>query len=529
LNFHLCQGIALNRSITHLHLMNIWGPIDKFLSILSPIFEHNNIVCLRMVEWDEDEANHNNSVLISEAIATTLSKFNSLRTFDLNGANGFDEDKSASILRELWKHRNLSELDLSFNQLKKKGCIELGDVLKICQVKRLKIFDCDIDDECATILVDALQKNNILRELIIDSQELGNDEAYALGIGETKQEDRSYFITAEGWGQFFSLINSHSLEYLSLYGSNVGQVGSLVLADALRNNSTLKVLDLGKNTRTNPVLGGRTEWPEIFTSLQTMSVLEKLDIHWASDVTDSDLAILLKVVRNGTLKELRFDACHADGYFPDKVVSPRGLQAVARMVECDSCKLERLYIRRNYTNDDLLVDFAQALTNNACLKVLCIGDTDDDSIKIGHKGVTVRGVGALTTSLRDVSSIDNTYRSNHTLEELNPMWQSETRSRHDIRLTKLLEINKNNSISDAAREKILRYHFTTREDGTLSNGMQVVSEMDWVVLPQVIAWAGRKHDNKGCTILYQLLRCIPELVEDQTLTKTVVGEKRKLT
>jgi len=52
--------------------------------------------------------------------------------------------------------------------------------------------------------------------------------------------------------------------------------------------------------------------------------------------------------------------------------------------------------------------------------------------------------------------------------------------------------------------------------------------IDKVVLPHVIAWAGRKHDDEGCTVLYQLFQGIPELVEDQTLTKTVVGEKRKI-
>ena len=128
----------------------------------------------------------------------------------------------------------------------------------------------------------------------------------------------------------------------------------------------------------------------------------------------------------------------------------------------------------------------------------------------------MRGWKALSTLLCDVSSIDNTYSSKHTL--------SVSIDRHswtnNSRLPNLSNINKNNNRSDAAREKIMKYHFTASEsDGTLSNGMRVVSEMDLVVLPRVIAWAGRKHDSDGCTILYQLLRCIPELVEDQSKMK----------
>ena len=70
-----------------------------------------------------------------------------------------------------------------------------------------------------------------------------------------------------------------------------------------------------------------------------------------------------------------------------------------------------------------------------------------------------------------------------------------------------------------SRNKTMNYHYTKPKEATLSNGMQVVTKMDLVVLPRVIAWAGRKHDSDGCTILYQLLRCIPELVEDQSKMK----------
>ena len=179
--------------------------------------------------------------------------------------------------------------------------------------------------------------------------------------------------------------------------------------------------------------------------------------------------------------------------------------------DTNRCKLEKLHMWSSTVGDEVAIDIAHALVNNTCLKEL---DMTNNYI------ITARGWNALSTLLCDESSIDNTYLSNHTLSV-----DSQLASKHLI--NDLSNINKNNSVSDAARKKVLKYHFTTKQNGT-SLGMRVVSEMDWVVLPHVIAWAGRKHDDEGCTTLYQLLRCIPELVEDQTLTKTFVGEKRKI-
>lgn len=42
-----------------------------------------------------------------------------------------------------------------------------------------------------------------------------------------------------------------------------------------------------------------------------------------------------------------------------------------------------------------------------------------------------------------------------------------------------------------------------------------------------LSWAGRKRDNAGYPILFELMRSIPDLVERQSQAK-VAGAKRKL-
>ena len=306
------------------------------------------------------------------------------------------------------------------------------------------------------------------------------------------------------------------MEDFSVYNTNIFDEEALLLAENLTVNSTLKVLHIGD------ARFGSSGWRAIFTGLQTASALEKLVISGVTrGINDSHMPILWEVIRMGSLKELVFDS------YPCTInptsISAQGLQTIAYMLESPNCKLEKLHLRGEYSfNDDVITVFVRRLANNTCLKELGISSSKPPG-SIGRKSnITMRGWEALSTLLCDMSSIDNTYSSNHTLS-VSVHGQLASMSLQD-----LSSINKNNSISDAARKKIIMYQFNTSEDGTLSNGMQVISQMDLVVLPQVIAWAGRKHDNEGCTILYQLLRCIPELVEDQTLTKTVVGEKRKL-
>jgi len=504
LDSDLCYGIANNRSITHLHLEMIYDLSEEMLSILSPIFENNDVRSLHIIQCEVGGEQNKDSDSVTAAIASTLSKFSTLTSFNL-AANQFDKVQSAKIVGALRGHPNLADIDLGMNYLSIKGCVELGKVLKVCKVKKLDLGYCDINNECAAILVNALQGNTTLKELSLD--------------GNNSEHHDDDLLDATGWGALFSLLTSVPLEDFSVYNTNIIDKGALLLADKLTNNSTLKSLNLGSTHFLGP-----SGWRAIFTGLQTTSALEKLVITETRGINDSHLPLLWNVIKNCPLKELEINNCPHAAYSDS--ISAQGLQAMARMLECPDCELEKLDLRgEHHFNDDVITEFVRRLVNNTCLKVLGISGSKPLGSRDRKSKITMRGWEALSALLCDVSSIDNTYSSKHTL--------SVSIDRHswtnNSRLPNLSNINKNNNRSDAAREKIMKYHFTASEQvGALSNGMQVVSKMDLVVLPQAIAWAGRKHDNEGCTILYQLLRCIPELVEDQTLTKSVAGKKRKL-
>lgn len=51
--------------------------------------------------------------------------------------------------------------------------------------------------------------------------------------------------------------------------------------------------------------------------------------------------------------------------------------------------------------------------------------------------------------------------------------------------------------------------------------------MEWPVLAQAASWMGRKRDNAGYSIMFELIRSIPDLVGRQ-YQANVAGAKRKL-
>ena len=390
----ICRGIAKNRSITHLHLHEIHHleVISELISILFPFFGNNNKLCclsLNSCELGESHPLYTNAIIT--ALATALSTFNTLKLFDL-GANSLTQDRAAEIINALRGHTNLNKINLSLNRLGKKGFLALVRVLKICKVSDLDLGYCDIDDECATILVNALQKDTSLKKLCLDGQ-------YA-----EFQDEQDIHITTTGWGTLFSLLSRNLLEELSLYNTSfsLGNEEALVLAEYLTNNSTLKLLNLGENYNM-----GRTGWQAVFASLQT-TALQSLDIRFNRNLPIRDLV---------------------------------------RVLERPNCRLVSLNLYRIGLNDNEVIDIAHALADNKCLKEL--------GLEQEGSTITKRGWDSLEAVLCDVSSIENTFTSNHTLEDgvYGP----------GSLLGDLLDINKNNNASDAARVKIMRYHFAAAE------------------------------------------------------------------
>ena len=147
--------------------------------------------------------------------------------------------------------------------------------------------------------------------------------------------------------------------------------------------------------------------------------------------------------------------------------------------------LEVIYVSNDSINDEVMQSFADALASNNKLRELNIFTV------IAHNHITPEGYAAMTNILCDTSSILSTYHSNHTLEEL---CHKSFASPFPNDLSSLLKINKENSVSQAVRLKIINTHFSGSEIN-----MQPFMEMNLSVRPHAIALMAKDVHVYDCS------------------------------
>ena len=125
---------------------------------------------------------------------------------------------------------------------------------------------------------------------------------------------------------------------------------------------------------------------------------------------------------------------------------------------------------------------------------------------------------ALSRTLCDGSSIDATFRSNHTLGTIWIDTDDLKRVTLPTSLADLLQLNTNGNKLEVARQKILQYH--DNEDS-----IQEFVDMEWQVLPHAMAWIGR--DDVGLSLLYRFVQGMPDLFDRGSKLNNAGGMKRK--
>jgi hypothetical protein len=182
-----------------------------------------------------------------------------------------------------------------------------------------------------------------------------------------------------------------------------------------------------------------------------------------------------------------------------------GWQNFASVLRNPDSALEELVIPGNVINDDILSTFASVLTYNSRLRKFLIGNY---SRNLGQ--ITSVSHAAFTRMLCDKSTILNTYNSNHTLtytDLWSLVWHKDMYS--------LLIINRDNSVREAARIKIIRSHFSRSDINT-----QVFTEMKLSILPTAIAWMGHNNGSHGGrNLMFEFLRREPLVCDMKHMSK----------
>ena len=171
------------------------------------------------------------------------------------------------------------------------------------------------------------------------------------------------------------------------------------------------------------------------------------------------------------------------------------------MLEDPNSNLHMLNLHDNNIGDEWALGFANALANNRKLKTLDLS---------GRNGITAQGWSSFSKALCDTSSVNHTFLSNHTLEDLGvsrgvPAY-----------VASLLELNESNeNKNQIAIKKILKHH--------QHFNMEPFFEWELKVLPIAINWFERAQsieNNEEVGVgrhklgaIYQFIRAMPEVFE----------------
>ena len=348
-----------------------------------------------------------------------------------------------------------------------------------------------------------LKKFNTLKEFRITAR-LSNDAMKRLinSLGShtrmTKLNLGLNRIGRSGMKALASLINSSSVADINLWSCGLTDETAVILSDALLGKNSVQKLNLAANP--NIRIAG---WGAVFDVLQSPScLLENLRLYNGNTRTFSDVSLTYLtgcLAENITLKCLDLNNCEG--------ITDYGWRSLGTVIENSNSTIEVINLSGNSISSDVLVSFANSMSNNKTLKGLYLGAymRPNDPMNLA----ITSAADSYARLLCNDASIMDTYNSNHTLGYLIRPDLIRDRSEDHIppRVLTPLHLNRNDNKAVSARRKIINSHFSGAE-----LNMQPFIDMDLEMFPHVIAWMAR--DEHGGSLLYQFLRGIAPMLDD---------------
>mmetsp|Transcript_10063 Transcript_10063/g.18411 ORF Transcript_10063/g.18411 Transcript_10063/m.18411 type:complete len:552 (-) Transcript_10063:40-1695(-) len=275
----------------------------------------------------------------------------------------------------------------------------------------------DMNDEKAAVIIQALSGHSRLRKLSLSGNQIGTGGCAALATSGLMQNPNSRLMELD--------LNDNPIndpEHLD------ADLGAKFLASMMLGNTSLTRLNLScTDIRTNG-------WIAIIAMLRSRNCrLEHLSLS-TNQFDDATFKSLSDVLSNKlTLKTLELRKCNG--------VSEAGLRAISSILQNRAMKLVKLDLTGNaQVNDNVAAAFAKSLTKNTSLKSLILDDNN----------ITSEGWAAFSQALCNKASYKETYNSNHTVQEI----RFHDELPEDLEM--LLECNRKNSVSQAAKKKIVQ-------------------------------------------------------------------------
>jgi hypothetical protein len=459
---------------------------EDFSGALSVIFDalarHSSLTKLS-IEKSVAEGQQYRKILSYcwESLTALLRKSSSnLMVLELVGTP-MDYSGASILAAGLLQNASLKEFSLnSTEQMTLNGWAAIFAALKrsACTLEKLSIcMNQRMEDHVLSSISNALLDNCTLKSL-----SLCGDGEYAPSIDGYGEYALSKWVANRG-DLFQLLLNPDcALEILDLNNVGLNNDSIMCLRNALANNFRLRELRLTGNHDVTTY-----GWVN-FLTFPRNAELEKLVLGYNDNINDQALDVFkTSLTNNCKLKELHF------GKFPN--VTTAGWTAFSAVLCNPNSLLEKLDVtlQGNSAEDkNVVTSFADALTNNKRLRELSIY-------------CRIENFAPFTRIVCNSSSIMSTYNSNHILSELNHY----PRCPLPIDLASALQINRDCNVSQAARLKIIKTHFSGRNIITTP-----FTAMELKVLPNAISWMGRECGISD--LLFAFVRSMPSLCDTES-------------
>lgn len=290
---------------------------------------------------------------------------------------------------------------------------------------------------------------------------------------------------------FYEMTCSISLRQLDLDNNEFGIEGVRCMIPFLQNSPNLSILYLAGNSNINSecfgvlisALEGRS-LQELYLYSCNIKDISALDTYNLPNLESLSLTDSNKLGREGII-------------------------SLSNQIQKDDTRLTTLDIDNTEIGDEGAEILAASLKQNTKLETLSLRGSN----------ITERGHRAFLCLLNDISSIESTYTSNHTLTALNLYYSHSTVGTIGL-INSAIKINKNNPSSQhaAGRAKVIKYQLDSqkRKEMCRLQGVEYSSignlfaDIEPALLPTILELIGENH---GRSELYAtLIHTAPDLL-----------------
>ena len=331
--------------------------------------------------------------------------------------------------------------------------------------------------------------------------EQNDDQLITMGISGALLGGRFTSSDASDYSRLGAAIgnNTHLEELRVFLGANQAlDIANTEFFDGLKRNSSINDLTLDCNQQT--LIGGvgheiLKSYQKINNNLTCICIfrvvldngggdaiadtlrwcrnLETINLGW-NNITDEQLLPMIDAIKvgcNTSLEELIL--CR-------NRIGNAGCHALATLLADTNCNLKHLNLDSNQIGNESAIAIANSLASNTNLESLDLEENQfDQSV-----------VGIFCTVLCNTSSVNDAYRSNHTLHTL--ILSDEQQGQHANHLATLRRLNIGRNKSHVAIRKILKYH-PDIDMGPLFE-WDAEGEQTLKALPHVVAWFERAEE-----------------------------------